>query len=302
VPAVVQWATAPFAAAAALAPAVAAAAAALQLLAVFSRARVARGRRVNSSVDCFGSRNEMKMQPAPLSPRAFFPLPPRLSSSLPPPSLAAIDRAMDACPGAEGETVGQRTDALLEWLCLHLEEEELPKGFDPRGRNLDVIRPGQDFGASVVKSSSSGGGGGGGGGDGGSGAVATGGAGDSSGGGGGVESATDTVEGRLLGYGFGHAEVAAAIAGAGAAAGAAAGGGAGGEEGSLNARLLRPLEILAGGLATTAGRRKGRGGGGDEEVQTEEEGREAVDEEVMSLEAIYDGAVAVAPDMPEVCR
>ncbi|CAM9202678.1 unnamed protein product, partial [Chrysoparadoxa australica] len=30
------------------------------------------------------------------------------------------------------------TDTLLEWLCLHLAEEALPVGFDPRGRNLDV--------------------------------------------------------------------------------------------------------------------------------------------------------------------
>ncbi|CAN0404510.1 unnamed protein product, partial [Hapterophycus canaliculatus] len=63
-------------------------------------------------------------------------------------------RAVDACPGEEGETLGQRADALLEWLCLHLEEEELPKGFDPRGRNLDVIRPGQDFGAATAANTS----------------------------------------------------------------------------------------------------------------------------------------------------
>ncbi|CBN75205.1 conserved unknown protein [Ectocarpus siliculosus] len=148
-------------------------------------------------------------------------------------------RAVDACPGEEGETLGQRADALLEWLCLHLEEAELPKGFDPRGRNLDVIRPGQDFG------------------------------------------------------------VAAAIAGASTDE----------EENgsdSLDAGLLRPLKILAGGLVPASARKQGGGGGGgggaaglDAELMTEEEGREAVDEEVMSLEAIYDGAVAVAPNMPE---
>ncbi|CAN0454145.1 unnamed protein product, partial [Discosporangium mesarthrocarpum] len=38
--------------------------------------------------------------------------------------------------------VGARVDTLLEWLCLHLEETELPTGFDPRGRMLDVVRPG----------------------------------------------------------------------------------------------------------------------------------------------------------------
>ncbi|CAN0476118.1 unnamed protein product, partial [Discosporangium mesarthrocarpum] len=37
-------------------------------------------------------------------------------------------------------------DTLLEWLCLHLEETELPTGFDPRGRMLDVVRPGQGQG------------------------------------------------------------------------------------------------------------------------------------------------------------
>ena len=76
----------------------------------------------------------------------------------------------------------------------------------------------------------------------------------------------------------------------------------------MDARLLRPLEVLADGLAAaTSGRKKGGGAGGAggkgfvaEEVQTEMEGREAVNEEVMSLEAIYDGAVTVSPNMPEV--
>ncbi|CAN0117900.1 unnamed protein product, partial [Ectocarpus fasciculatus] len=199
-------------------------------------------------------------------------------------------RAVDACPGAEGETLGQRADALLEWLCLHLEEAELPKGFDPRGRNLDVIRPGQDFGAS--SNSVTGGGGGGG-----AGPPAAAGEEEAESGGGGEMAAADSVEGKLLRYGFGHAEVAAALAGTSTEA----------EEnsnnGNLDARLLRPLKILAGGLVPASARKQGGAGAGaaglDAELMTEEEGREAVDEEVMSLEAIYDGAVAVAPNMPE---
>lgn len=210
-------------------------------------------------------------------------------------------RAVVACPGVDGETLGQRADALLEWLCLHLEEDELPKGFDPRGRNLDVIRPGQNFGAAAAAP-----------------AVASAAAGNTGEGGGrgsplpGVDAEpVESVQGRLLGYGFGHAEVAGAIS---AAKGKEGGGGRGageddgGDRDSLDARTLGPLEVLARGLAATAGSvRKpggpgggGRGGGVPEEVQTEEEGREATDEEVMSLEAIYDGAVAVAPHMPEV--
>lgn len=208
---------------------------------------------------------------------------------------------MVACPGTAGDTLGQRVDALLEWLCLHLEEDELPKGFDPRGRNLDVIRPGQNFGATAggaadVEGARTGG----------SAVLGV----DASGGSGGVEP-IESLEGRLLRYGFGHAEVARAVA--------AAGGEGGGEGGvncasdgdnatTLDARALRPLKTLAGGLAAEAAgsARKlqfGRGGGAgteDVDVQTEEEGREATDEEVMSLEAIYEGAVSVAPRMPQV--
>lgn len=206
-------------------------------------------------------------------------------------------RAVDACPGEEGETLGQRSDALLEWLCLHLEEDELPQGFDPRGRNLDVIRPGQDFGAGTTANSRGGGG-----------RVANAAPGEKGGGsvadGDDRESAADSVEGNLLRYGFGHAEVAEAIANAAAAALVGPGGAS--EEkhrdDKSDASLLRPLEILAEGLATTSIRKHGAGRatGLDAEVQTEEEGREAVDEEAMSLEAIYDGAVTVAQNMPEV--
>jgi hypothetical protein len=30
-------------------------------------------------------------------------------------------------------------DECLQWLCIHLDEDQLPEGFDPRGRTLDVI-------------------------------------------------------------------------------------------------------------------------------------------------------------------
>jgi hypothetical protein len=32
----------------------------------------------------------------------------------------------------------------LQWLCIHLEEDQLPLGFDPRGSTLDVVMPLQD--------------------------------------------------------------------------------------------------------------------------------------------------------------
>lgn len=204
---------------------------------------------------------------------------------------------MVACPGTFGETLGQRADALLEWLCLHLEEEELPKGFDPRGRMLDVIRPGQDFGVTPN---------GGGGRAGGNGKVS----GEALGKGGaeGIAEPADSVESRLLQYGFGHAEVASSIAAAAAGGGSAAGqggkGGGGDAMDALDARTLGPLGVLSDKLVAAAGPTRKHGGGGGsagvEEVQTEEEGREATDEEVMSLEAIYDGAVTVSPNMPEV--
>ena len=204
----------------------------------------------------------------------------------------------------EGETPRQRSDALLEWLCLHLEEKELPKGFDPRGGNLDVIRPGQDFGATRadaqgaeargVSATAQRGGGGGWGGEG--------------GGGGGAES-VDSVEARLLRYGFGHSEVARAISATGGTGkgGEVGEGGDAQDSGTLDAQMLRPLEVIAAGVASAIESQRKRGGGFSggvvpAEVQTEEEGRESTEEEVMSLEAIYEGAVTIAPDMPEVIR
>lgn len=217
---------------------------------------------------------------------------------------------MDACPAASNdETVGERTDVLLEWLCLHLEEEELPEGFDPRGRNLDVIRPGQNFGASVGGNPDANK----------AGTMSAAGRGISDGRSSGVASASvqadDSLEGRLLGYGFGHAEVAGTIS---ASTSALAGlvGESGGDVSNKGEKgiavdwgaLVGPLEAIAKNLATSAGgaskRYRGGGGGVDggsvEDTQTEQEGREATEEEVMSLEAIYDGAVTVTANMPEV--
>lgn len=294
----------------------------------------------------------------------------------------ASRRAMAACPeptpsnekATVATAIAQRADTLLEWLCLHLQEDELPKGFDPRGRMLDVIRPGQNFDA--------GGGGGVGGGiaaapaadgngidhrsegeisrlrnsGGGSGKREGNerGVGSREGGGvevralpllgdcksvtgervsgkddirGGKEGLGGALESRLLRYGFGHAEVASAIAtcatgGGGRSAAAAA---KTEEEGSgvpnmvseeqddaLDARMLRPLGILASGLIAAApggdnGGGEGSNGGGKGRVdvatvQSEEEGQEATEEEVMSLEAIYGDDVKVSANMPKVRR
>lgn len=191
------------------------------------------------------------------------------------------------------ESARERTDVLLEWLCLHLEEEDLPKGFDPRGRNLDVIRPGQNFAAPTPAAHVDGNNDTG---------LSFRGIGEGEGKGG------VSVEGRLLQYGFGRAEVMRAIAEALEGSGVDKGGQRGD---SLDARMLGPLEILSRGLVSSGPssvvsgdkRRGGRGGGDAEDgFQTEKEGREKVEEEVMSLEAIYDEAVTVAPRMPLVGR
>ena len=45
--------------------------------------------------------------------------------------------------GSGGDDVDERMDSVyeecLQWLCIHLDEEQLPDGFDPRGRTLDVV-------------------------------------------------------------------------------------------------------------------------------------------------------------------
>lgn len=42
-----------------------------------------------------------------------------------------------------GGDVDERMDSVyeecLQWLCIHLDEDQLPEGFDPRGRTLDVV-------------------------------------------------------------------------------------------------------------------------------------------------------------------
>lgn len=99
-------------------------------------------------------------------------------------------------------------------------------------------------------------------------------------------------------YGFDRAEVMRSIAEAckeGSGVGRE-----GGRDDSLDGRMLGPLEVLASGLVSSGDMRRGGGRGGEDGVQTEEEGREAVEEEIMSLEAIYDEAVTVAPRMPLV--
>ena len=45
-----------------------------------------------------------------------------------------------ARPTGEGEDVWDHVyDECLQWLCIHLDEHQLPEGFDPRGRTLDVV-------------------------------------------------------------------------------------------------------------------------------------------------------------------
>lgn len=48
---------------------------------------------------------------------------------------------MHSCNGAH---VG--VEEALDYLLLHLPEEQLPKRFDPRGRNFDVVLPGSSSG------------------------------------------------------------------------------------------------------------------------------------------------------------
>lgn len=200
-------------------------------------------------------------------------------------------RAMVACrPMGDESDALKREDTLLEWLCLHLEEDELPKGFDPRGRMLDVIRPGEHVDGNTAASKD------------------------------GVEVGRDGLsasspsceedtgaEGglgplgkRLRSYGFGHAEVREAIAASVSAAGGASQEGLSAgdedEESGLEARALAPLAILVRDLTHESD----QGAVVRGPVQSLEEGQEAVDEEAMSLEAIYLDDVRISPDMPKV--
>lgn len=257
-------------------------------------------------------------------------------------------RAMAACPGEKtseednlatkttpipaptftsSTVVSRRADTLLEWLCLHLAEHELPDGFDPRGKMLDVIRPGKkkpeatttittittttttavergdDSGSTTQDLTTE--------------AKILGVSSDP-----GAEAAAaaeyDTVIGalelRLLEYGFGYAEMENAVnkgakrdveeqvpqAAVAAAAEAAASGGKERYSNTPAALMLRPLGVLAAGLAAEVDFAelgvRGGGGGGN---QTDDEAQEAVDEEVLSLEAIYGDDVVVSPHMPK---
>jgi len=51
----------------------------------------------------------------------------------PPPSLTSSDN--------EDEFMDKVYEECLQWLCVHLDEDQLPVGFDPRGRTLDVVLP-----------------------------------------------------------------------------------------------------------------------------------------------------------------
>lgn len=193
--------------------------------------------------------------------------------------------------GDESDAV-KREDTLLEWLCLHLEEDELPKGFDPRGRMLDVIRPGEHVDAGTAASA---------------GGVEVGGDGPSASSPSceedtGAEGGLGPLGKRLRCYGFGHADVREAIAASVSAAGGASQGGIsageGDEESGLEARVLAPLAILVRGLTHESD----HGAVVRGPVQSLEEGLEAADEEAMSLEAIYLDDVRISLDMPKVRR
>ena len=41
----------------------------------------------------------------------------------------------------EDQFMDKTYEECLQWLCVHLNEEQLPEGFDPRGRTLDVVMP-----------------------------------------------------------------------------------------------------------------------------------------------------------------
>lgn len=43
--------------------------------------------------------------------------------------------------GSGDDDMDQAYEDCLQWLCIHLEEDDLPEGFDPRGKTLDVIAP-----------------------------------------------------------------------------------------------------------------------------------------------------------------
>ena len=44
-------------------------------------------------------------------------------------------------PADEDGYLDKMYEECLQWLCVHLNEDQLPEGFDPRGRTLDVVMP-----------------------------------------------------------------------------------------------------------------------------------------------------------------
>lgn len=62
-------------------------------------------------------------------------------------ALQSIDK--DTNKSSEYYMNEEKWDALyeecLQWLCIHLNEDQLPEGFDPRGGTLDIIAPDKDM-------------------------------------------------------------------------------------------------------------------------------------------------------------
>lgn len=49
--------------------------------------------------------------------------------------------ALKSMSESEDEYMDKFYEESLQWLCVHLDEDQLPEGFDPRGRTLDVVKP-----------------------------------------------------------------------------------------------------------------------------------------------------------------
>ena len=57
-------------------------------------------------------------------------------------SLKAYYSVTSTSSGSGTSIVENLTEECTQWLCIHLEEDQLPEGFDPRGRTLDIVVPG----------------------------------------------------------------------------------------------------------------------------------------------------------------
>ena len=56
--------------------------------------------------------------------------------------LASYHTISSGAAGEEEESQWEKTyEECLQWLCVHLPEDELPEGFDPRGSTLEVVGP-----------------------------------------------------------------------------------------------------------------------------------------------------------------